>query len=121
MPLENINALTSPELQMNANFAAVAWAAVYAMAFRTTSGLVWGYLGGRWGGFVVADGTFTLTASNTNYIVVLKSSGATSCSTSITNWNDATNYRRVYKLTTGVSAVTAIEDHRAGPQGVHGQ
>ncbi len=94
--------------------------AVYGKDQATTSGLVWGYYGGRWGGFSVSASTFTLTASNTNYIVAAIATGVTTCSTSSTNWNDSTNYARVYKLTTNGSAVTAEEDHRAGAGGIGG-
>ena len=121
MNLQNLPASGSIEVVGNSNFEALDWAAVYAKDATTTGGLVWGYLGGRWGGFPITAGTFSLTASNTNYLVVHKSDGVHSASTSNTNWNDTTNYRRVYKLTTDGSGVTAVEDHRAGPNGVHGQ
>lgn len=105
---------------VNENGEAIAHAAVYAYDYSTSTGLTWGYHGGRWGGFSVADGTLSLTNAADNYIVVLRSSGAISVSTATTNWNDTTNYARVYKITTAGSVVTAIEDHRAGPGGVHG-
>lgn len=93
---------------------------VYAYNYLTSTGLTWGYFGGRWGGFSVAAGTHTLTNAADNYIVVLRSNGVPSVSTSTTNWNDTTNYARVYKLTTAGSAVTVTEDHRSGTNGVHG-
>ncbi len=93
---------------------------VYGKDQSSTSGLIWGYYGGRWGGFSVSGSTFTLTASNTNYIVVAVATGVTTCGTSSTNWNNATDYVRVYKLTTSGSAVTAEEDHRSGPGGING-
>lgn len=93
---------------------------VYAYDYQTSTGLTWGYFGGRWGGNAVADGTLSLTNAATNYVVANRSTGAVSVSTSNTNWNDTTNYARVYKLTTAGSAVTATEDHRAGLYGVHG-
>jgi hypothetical protein len=100
--------------------AALANVLVYANAYQTTSGLVWGYYGGRWGGFSVAAGTLALTLSTTNYVVVALADGSISVSTSNTNWNDTTNYVRVYKIVTGASAVTSVEDHRAGPGGIGG-
>lgn len=93
---------------------------VYGKKHSTTTGLTWGYYGGRWGGISVADGTLTLTNAATNYIVVLRSSGAISVSTSATNWDATAAYARVYKLTTAGSVVTATEDHRAGTYGVLG-
>ena len=113
---------------LNRSFSALAHQSVYANDEATTTGLTWGYFGStasdgksvRWGGFTVAHGTLTLTASSTNYIVVLRSSGAISVSASSTNWDDSTAYARVYKITTGSSTVTATEDHRVGPGGVFG-
>lgn len=110
----------SPENVVNANFKALQHVAVYAMDPETTELLTWGYLGGRWGGFSVTEGTLTLTASNTNYVVVARSTGVISVSTSDTNWNNTSTYARVYKITTGTTTVSGVEDHRAGPSGIHG-
>lgn len=107
------------EAIVNENFATMRWAAVYGQRPDTTTGLTWGYYGGRWGGFAVADGTLTLT-NGTNYVVVLRSTGAISISTTITNWNNVSAYARVYLLTAAGGVVTATEDHRAGPFGVFG-
>ena len=117
--------LTSPpqalaEVIFNEALETLEHQAVYGKRQETTLGLTWGYYGGRWGGFSVAAGTFTLAASSTTYIVVAIATGVISQSTTNTNWNDSTNYARVYKLTTGVAAVTAEEDHRGGPRGVSG-
>lgn len=101
-------------------FDTVSYSSVYGERHAATSGLTWGYHGGRWGGFSVADGTLSLTASNSNYVVVLRSTGAISTSTSITNWNDTTTYARVFLFTTNGSGITATDDYRAGPDGVHG-
>lgn len=83
-----------------------------------TTGLTWAFYGGRWGGTSVADGTVTLTGSATNYVVAARSNGAVSTSTGTTNWNNTQAYARLYKLTTSSTAVTATEDHRAGPYGM---
>lgn len=120
MNLQAINASASPEVQMNENFETLDHQSVYGLRQPVTTGLTWGYCGGRWGGFSVAAATLALAASATNYVVVEIATGAISVATTSTNWDDAANYLRVYKLTTGASAVTAIEDHRAGPLGVHG-
>lgn len=117
--------ITSPpqalaEVIVNQLFAAGSHELVYANAYLTTAGLTWGYYGGRWGGFAIADGTLSLTASSANYLVVAVATGVLSVSTSVTNWSDTANYRRTYKIVTGASAVTSVEDHRAGPSGAHG-
>ena len=109
-----------PEVPINENFAALAHQAVYAMRAPATTGLVWGYWGGRWGGFSVADGALTLADAATNHLVVARSTGVLSVSSDATNWDDTTGFARVYKITTASGSVTGVEDHRAGPLGVHG-
>lgn len=120
MNLQSINAAASPEVQVNENFETIDYSSVYGKRQPVTTGLTWGYYGGRWGGFTVAAGTFTLTNAADNYVVAKRSDGVTSASTSATNWNDTAANARVYKLTTAGGVVTAVEDHRAGLYGVHG-
>ena len=110
----------SPEVVVNENFKALEHMAVYAKNAATTTGLTWGYLGGRWGGFAVAAGTLTLAASSTLYITVSRTTGAISANSSDASWTNPDAHARAYKLTTGPATVTAIEDHRAGFAGVHG-
>lgn len=104
---------------LNEILEALSHVTVYGRAY-TSSGLAWDYYGGRWGGFAITAGTITLSASATNYLVVAVGSGVLSKSTSSTNWNDAANYARAYKITTGASSVTSYEDHRAGARGLFG-
>lgn len=112
---------TAPWVKQNENFETLEHQAVYGKRQTVTTGLTWGYYGGRWGGFSVADGTLALTASQTNYVVVLRADGVISVSTTSTNWDNATDYARVYKIITGASGVTGDpEDHRSGPGGAHG-
>ena len=110
----------SAEVPINENFETLEHQSVYGKRHSATSGLTWGYYGGRWGGFSISDGTLTLTASSTNYVVVAIATGVVSVSTASTNWDNDTDYVRAYKITTGASTVSATEDHRAGPGGVHG-
>lgn len=110
----------SPEVPVNENFTALEHMAVYAKDATTTTGLTWGYLGGRWGGFAVVAGTLTLAASSTLYVTVSRATGVISVSSSDASWTNLATHARVYKLTTGPATVTAIEDHRAGLGGVHG-
>lgn len=114
-------AQASPEVPVNENFATLAALATFGTRQPATTALTWGYYGGLWGGLTIADGTLTLTASTTNYVVVNRSTGALSVSTSTTNWLDTATYARVAKLVTGTTAITSSEDHRAGPHGAHGQ
>lgn len=101
-------------------FASLAHAFVYANHPDTTSGLVRGYYGGRWGSFNTSDSTHTFGASTTTYVSVNRASGALNFSTSNTNYNDSTNYARVETVVTDGTGVTALTDDRGGPGGVHG-
>jgi hypothetical protein len=110
----------SAEVPINENFQTLEWASIFGRRHPVTTGLTWGFYGGLWGGLTVADGTVTLTNTATNYVVALRSTGAVSVSATTTNWNDTGNYARIYKLTVAGGVVTAVEDHRAGLYGVHG-
>ena len=115
------SAQASAEVPINENFAVLNWAECYGKNPTTSTGLTWGYYGGRWGGFAITTATLTLTNTATNHIVVARATGVASVATATTNWNDRTNYARVYKVTVSGGVVTATEDHRGGPAGVHGQ
>lgn len=87
-------------------------AIVYGFRSSTSSLLTWGYYGGRFNGYAIANGTLALTQNATNYIVAAIADGSVSVSTSDTNWNDIVNYIKLYKVVTGVTGVTSYEDHR---------
>jgi uncharacterized protein DUF5907 len=108
----------SHEVTANENFAMMSGAALFARKAETSSGLTWGFQGGRFDGTLVADDDVTLTASNTNYIVVHRSTLVVSVSTTNTNWNDSATYGRAYLVTVGASAPSDWEDHRAGDGGI---
>ncbi|WP_375591609.1 hypothetical protein [Chitiniphilus eburneus] len=117
----NLQQMTSTqankEALFNSLFGAVSPSAMYGQNVLASSGLTWAYYGGRWNGAAVANGTVTLTASTTNYIVANRSTGAVSIATTTTNWNDTTNYLRLYQVTTNTTAPTAtgIQDVRPTP------
>lgn len=116
-PLDEVVAGAGADTVVNELFDAVSAAAMYGHRASTSTGLTWGYFGGRWGGTSVAHGTLSLTANQTNYIVVDLTTGAVSVSTATTNWNDTANYARAYKVVAGASTVSGWEDHRPGPGG----
>ncbi len=95
------SAQASPEVIINSNFEALADLAVYARKASTTTGLTWGYYA-------------------TNYIVAAKATGVLSVSTATTNWNDTTNYAKVYQVVTGAATVTSYASYRVGGTGVLG-
>ncbi len=110
----------APHVPVNDNFQTLGAVAVYGERIPAHNGLTWGYCGGRWGGFAIADGTLALTASASNYIVVAKATGVVSVLAANTNWNNAADYARVYLVPTDAAGpITAtVEDHRVGPGGV---
>lgn len=120
MNLQTIEASASPEVPMNENFETIDYSAVYGKRQAVTTALIWGYCGGRWGGFSITEGTLTLADNTTNYIVVENATGTASVSSSTTNWNDTTDYSRVYRIVTSGGLVTTVDDFRAGPGGIHG-
>lgn len=107
------------EKTANALFDAGSPATCYGRRLSTTNGVTWGYYGGvltlsDGSKLTVANGTIALTANAVNYLVVLKTTGALSVSTSATNWNDAVNYMRLYQITVDAnSLVTDYIDHRS--------
>ena len=84
---------------------------VYAIDPTEAVLLTFYYLGGRWGGFPITDGSVALTDNAENYIVVARATGVLSAATSTTNWNDADGYARVYHVTTVSGARTVTRDH----------
>lgn len=110
--LQTINASSSPEVQMNENVETLSAAGIFGKKQPTTTGLIWGYYGGRYNGNTVADGTVTLSDDATNYVVVAKASGVVSSSTSNTNWNNNTDYARLYQVTTASGVASAVVDSR---------
>lgn len=117
----NIDPITqsqlSKEVTANAALNAASQAMTYAQRASTTSGLTWGFYGGNVvksdGTMVqVANGTVTLTASTTNYVVAAKATGVVSFSTTTTNWDNQTDYWRLYSVVTGASTATSHTDSR---------
>ena len=114
------SAQASPEVPINENFETLSHQSTYGKRHAVSTGLTWGYYGGTWGGLTVADGTVTLTNAATNYLVVLRSTGALSASTSTANWLNLVDYARAYLIVTASSVVTAATDYRVGPGGALG-
>lgn len=119
----------SKEITANALFDAMSANAVWGRRASTTSGLTWGYYGGRYqkdDGTIaaIANGTISLTASSANYIT--QTNGVISSSTSMpSGWPGPLSAGAValYAVVCGASSVTSYTDFRApfkGPQGPAG-
>lgn len=107
----------SQDVKANAIFDALSPASLYGRRATTSSGLVFGFYGGnvtKSNGDMdqVSNGTVTLTASTTNYIVAAKADGAVSAATATTNWDDRSAYWRLYSVVTGTVTVTSYTDAR---------
>lgn len=105
------------EVTANAFFDAASPATVYGRRASACSGLTWGYYGGAptlSGGSLgsISNGTLSLAPSATNYIVAAKATGAVTVSTSNTNWNNTTDYWRLYSIVVGASTITSYTDSR---------
>ena len=89
MSLQQLSASqANPEVIINENFQGLDHVGVFGKAHATSTGLTWGYNGGRWGGTAITAGTVTLTNATTNYVVMLRSSGVVSTTTTTTNWDN---------------------------------
>ena len=112
-----VQSQSSKEITANAMFDALSVASLFGRRNSTCSGLVFGYYGGnvtKADGTMaqIANGTVTLSASTTNYIVAAKLDGVLSSTTASTNWNDGANYWRLYSVVTGSATITSYTDSR---------
>lgn len=115
--LQTIPDAASAEVPTNENFETMSAAGIFGKRHPVTSGLTWGYYGGLYNGNTKADGTVTLTDNADNYVVVLRSTGVVSVSTSSTNSLDPL-YAKLYKVTTVSGAVTTVVDQRTDGNGL---
>jgi len=117
------------QIPVNEGFDILKALAVYGRDPVSSTGLVWGWLGTAavspdvtyaWSGLTVTEGTATLAASSVTYMTVARATGVPNFSTSITNWNNLTDYARVFQLTTNATDVTGVVDARVGNGGIFG-
>lgn len=101
------------EAQVNAVLDAASPATTYGRRASTTSGLTWGYYGGKasLAGVItaIANGTVVLSASTTNYVEAHPDTGAVSKNTT----GFTAGYLPLYTIVTGSASVTSYTDKRA--------
>lgn len=114
--LQTIPDAASPEAIANEVNETLSAAGLYGKRHDATSGLTWGYYGGLYNGNSISDGTVTLTNTSDNYVVVLRSTGVVSTSTSSTNSVNPL-YAKLYKLTCAGGVVTVETDQRQDANG----
>lgn len=118
MALQQLSASqANPEAIINENFDSLFAAAIFSKRPAATTGLTWGYYGGLYNGNTISDGTVTLTNASDNYVVVLRSTGVVSTSTTSTNSTDPL-YAKLYKVTCAGGVVTAVVDQRFDANGL---
>lgn len=111
-PIPQVVAGSGAVVRTNELFDAASPAILYGRNGATTTGLTWGYIGGRLNGTSVANGTVALMASNTNYVVARLSDGVVSAATTTTNWDDTAQYLKLYLIVAGASSITSYQDWR---------
>jgi len=112
-----LEAQNNAHVVFNENAATISAVGIFGKNPATSIGLTWGYYGGLYVGNTTADGVVTLTDDSDNWVVVLRSSGAVSVSTSDANAVDVL-YAAIYKITTASGVVTAVVDLRMDVNGL---
>ena len=102
----------SKEVTANAFFDAASQTAIFGRRQSTTSGLTWGFYGGRLlvDGVLtaIANGTVALTASTTNYVEATRAGVVSKNTTGFTAGSIP-----LYTIVTGTATVTSYTDERA--------
>lgn len=111
--MQNIAASqVNAEIPINENFLSLQWAELFARNPVTSSGLVWGYVGGLWpiNGVMtlIAGGTLALTANQAAIHIGVNQAGGLSATNATAN----PALCPLYTLVTGATAVTSYTDLR---------
>lgn len=104
--LQTFTANSGAATQVNELVRSLSPAGLYGIDPATTTGLTLGFYGGEFNGVSVTDGTVVLTASNTNYVVAHRTTGAVTAAITTTNWLNTTTYMQLYQLVAGASTFT---------------
>jgi hypothetical protein len=99
---------SSKEVLANAIFDAASPAMLWGRRASACSGLTWGYYGGWYSGQIV-NGTVTLTASASNYLMADAATGAVTVNTT----GFTSGKIPLYLVVTGATTVTSYTDERS--------
>ena len=109
--LDILSTNAQQELAANALFNSAGPAMLFARRESTTTGLTWGYYGGKIlaAGVAsdIANGTLALTASNTNYVQATDAGVVSKNTTGFTAGEIP-----LYTIVVGASTITSYTDHR---------
>jgi hypothetical protein len=121
---------SAKETTANELFDAMSANALYGRRASTTSGLTWGYYGGKKtkadGSIAsIANGTTALTPSATNYVYATDAGVVTVVTVAPAGWPAplASDAQALYEIVCGASSVTSFTDYRSplrGPAGTDG-
>ena len=107
-----VSSQTQKEVTANALFDASSPSMIYGRRANACSGLVWGYYGGliltSTGPQSIANGTLTLTASSTNYVMADPATGAVSFNTT----GFVPGKVPLYSCVAGPATITSYSDQR---------
>jgi hypothetical protein len=110
-----VQSQSGKETTANAVFDAASPATIFGRRQSTTSGLTWGYYGGRMlvDGVLttIANGTVALTASTTNYVEATRAGVVSKNTTAFTAGSIP-----LYTIVTGSASVTSYTDERVWAQ-----
>ena len=98
----------SKEVTANALFDAASVATLWGRRASTCAGLTWGYYGGWFGG-QISNGTISLSASSTNYLMADATTGAVTVNTT----GFVAGKIPLYSVVTGATTVTSYTDQRS--------
>lgn len=112
-----LSSQTSPEIIINENFESLSYVALFSKNPAATTGLQFSYYGGTYKGQTILDGVLYLASSNTNYVVVDRSTGAVSATTTPIDWANFAKYARLYIITTNTYTIANIVDYRVAENG----
>ncbi len=107
------------EVTANAMHDATSPSTIFARRATTTSGLTWGFYGGRFAvagvPTAIANGTIALTASATNYIYTTSAGVVTKVTSAPGGWPGplASDAVALYEIVTGTASVTSYTDMRS--------
>lgn len=112
-----VQSQSTKEATANAAFDAVSQAMIFGRRQSTSTGLTWGYFGGRFTkpdgtNINVANGTVALSASTINYVEVDKNATVSKNTAGF-----SASATPLYTIVTGTATVTSWTDHRDGTQG----
>lgn len=108
----------SPEVPINENTETLSAAGIFGKRHPVTTGLTWGYYGGRYNGNTISDGTITLADASENWVVVERATGVVSSSVGTDSLAADPDYAALYKVTTAGGVVTAVLDLRMDDNGL---